>query len=71
MNHKIKVQITNEFGHSELLMSPAETAEAIQERPDGHWVYIDSTLVHDADAVDTCQLESASGVQIFPGVVGG
>ena len=44
MSHKIKVQLADKSGHSQMLMSPAETVETIQQNSSS-WVYADNQLV--------------------------
>ena len=44
MEHKISVQIVDKTGHTQLMLSPAETVEAIQQNSSA-WVYADNKLV--------------------------
>ena len=69
MTHTIKVQLADKSGHSELLMSPAETVETIQQNSSS-WIYADNQLVQ-ADQVDEANLSTVSSVRILPGLVGG
>ena len=69
MSHKIKVQLADKSGHSQTLMSPAETVETIQQNSSS-WVYADNQLVQ-ADQVDEANLSTVSKVKILPALVGG
>ena len=69
MTHSIKVQLADKSGHSTMLMSPAETAETIQQNSSS-WIYADNQLVQ-ADQMDEANLSTVSSVRILPGLVGG
>ncbi len=70
MVHMIKVQIADKTGHmEELEMSPAETAELVQENS-SMWTYVDNTLVQ-ASQIDETNLSTAGTVRMLPGLVGG
>ena len=70
MSTMIKVQLSDENGHTELLMSPAETAEVIQENSVGAWIFADNAMVT-ADQMDEANLSTVSSVRIVPSLVGG
>ena len=70
MSTMIKVQLSDENGHTELMMSPAETAEVIQENSAGAWIFADNAMVN-ADQLDEANLSSVSSVRIVPSLVGG
>jgi hypothetical protein len=69
MEHVISVQFADKSGQQNLLLSPAETAELIQENASS-WAYVDSTLVQ-ANQIDETNLSTVSSVRILPGLVGG
>ena len=69
MSTLIKVQLSDGNGHTELLMSPAETAETIQQNSSA-WIYADNQLVQ-PDQMDEANLSTVSSVRILPGLVGG
>ena len=70
MSTMIKVQLSDENGHTELMMSPAETAEVIQENSVGAWIFADNAMVN-ADQMDEANLSTVSSVRIVPSLVGG
>ena len=70
MSHLIKVQLSDGNGHTELMMSPAETAEVIQENAAGAWIFADNAMVT-ADQMDEANLSTVSSVRIVPSLVGG
>ena len=70
MSTMIKVQLSDENGHTQLMMSPAETAEVIQENSVGAWIFADNAMVN-ADQLDEANLSSVSSVRIVPSLVGG
>ena len=70
MSTMIKVQLSDENGHTELMMSPAETAEVIQENSVGAWIFADNAMVN-ADQLDEANLSTVSSVRIVPSFVGG
>jgi hypothetical protein len=51
-------------------MSPAETAEVIQENSAGAWIFADNAMVS-ADQMDEANLSTVSSVRIVPSLVGG
>ncbi len=67
--HQIKVQLSNKSGHSQMLLSPAETVETIQQNSSA-WVYADNQKI-DPDQVDEANLSTVSSVRIVSGLVGG
>tara|TARA_B100002052_G_C15402242_1_gene384551 strand:- start:44 stop:256 length:213 start_codon:yes stop_codon:yes gene_type:complete len=69
MDHMIKVQLADKTGHTQMMLSPAQTVETIQNNS-GAWVYADNRLVQ-ADQVDEANLSTVSSVRILPGLVGG
>ena len=69
MEHMIKVQITDKTGQTDLILSPAETVEAIQQNSSS-WVYADNRMVQ-PNQVDEANLSTVSSVRIVPGLVGG
>ncbi|MBJ84003.1 MAG: hypothetical protein CMB52_00580 [Euryarchaeota archaeon] len=69
MEHKISVQIADKTGHTQLMLSPAETVEAIQQNSSA-WIYADNKLVQPS-MVDEENLTTVSSVRILPGLVGG
>ena len=69
MEHKITVEFADKSGQSTQLMSPAETAEFIQENASS-WAYVDNSLVQ-ANQADEAFLSNVSSVRILPGLVGG
>ena len=71
MSSLIKVQLSDGNGHTEILMSPAETAEVIQENSaQGAWIFADNAMVS-ADQMDEVNLSTVSSVRIVPSLVGG
>ena len=69
MDHMIKVQLADKTGHTQMMLSPSQTVETIQNNS-GAWVYADNRLVQ-ADQVDEANLSTVSSVRILPGLVGG
>ena len=69
MDHMITVQLADKTGHTQMMLSPAQTVETIQNNS-GAWVYADNRLVQ-ADQVDEANLSTVSSVRILPGLVGG
>ena len=69
MEHMIKVQITDKTGQTDLILSPAETVEAIQQNSSS-WVHADNRMVQ-PNQVDEANLSTVSSVRIVPGLVGG
>ena len=69
MNHTIKVQLADKTGHTQMLLSPAETVETIQQNS-GNWIYADNQLIQ-ADQVNEDNLSTVASVRILPGLVGG
>jgi len=69
MTHTIKVQLADKTGHTQMLLSPAETAEKIQQNSSS-WIYADNQLVQ-ADQMNEANLSTVSSVRILPGLVGG
>ena len=67
--HQIKVQLSDKNGHSQMLLSPAETVETIQQNSSS-WVYADNSLI-DPGQVDEANLSTVSSVRIVSGLVGG
>ena len=67
--HQIKVQLSDKNGHSQMLLSPAETVETIQQNSSS-WVYADNQKI-DPDQVDEANLSTVSSVRIVSGLVGG
>ena len=70
MSTLIKVQLSDGNGHTELLMSPAETADLIQENSAGAWIFADNAMVS-AGQMDEANLSTVSSVRIVPSLVGG
>ena len=69
MDHMITVQLADKTGHTQMLLSPADTVETIQQNS-GAWVYADNQLIQ-ADQVNEDNLSTVSSVRILPGLVGG
>ena len=69
MDHMIKVQLADKTGHTQMMLSPAQTVETIQNNS-GAWVYADNRLVQ-ADQVDEANLSTVSSVRILPALVVG
>ena len=69
MDHMIKVQLADKTGHTQMMLSPAQTVETIQNNS-GAWVYADNRLVQ-PDQVDEANLSTVSSVRILPALVGG
>ena len=69
MDHMIKVQLADKTGHTQMMLSPAQTVETIQNNS-GAWVYADNRLVQ-ADQVDEANLSTVSSVRILPALGGG
>ena len=67
--HQIKVQLSDKNGHSQMLLSPAETVETIQQNSSA-WVYADNQKI-DPGQVDEANLSTVSSVRIVSGLVGG
>ena len=71
MTHMITVQLADKTGHTQMMLSPADTVEAIQQNSGaGAWVYADNQLIQ-ADQVNEDNLSTVSSVRILPGLVGG
>jgi hypothetical protein len=66
---QIKVQLSDKNGHSQMLLSPAETVETIKQNSSS-WVYADNQKI-DPDQVDEANLSTVSSVRIVSGLVGG
>ena len=69
MEHKIKVQITDKTGQTDLVLSPAETVETIQQNSSS-WIYADNMMIEPGQ-VDEANLSTVQKVRIVPGLVGG
>ena len=69
MDHIITVQLADKTGHTQMLLSPAETVETIQQNS-GNWIYADNQLIQ-AHQVNEDNLSTVSSVRILPGLVGG
>lgn len=69
MDHMIKVQLADKTGHSQMMLSPADTVETIQQNS-GAWIYADNQLIQ-ANQVNEENLSTVSSVRILPGLVGG
>ena len=69
MDHMIKVQLADKTGHSQMMLSPADTVETIQQNS-GAWIYADNKLIQ-AEQVNEENLSTVSSVRILPGLVGG
>ena len=69
MEHKIEVQITDKTGQTDLVLSPAETVETIQQNSSS-WIYVDNSLT-DPGQIDEANLSTVESVRIMPGLVGG
>jgi len=67
--HQIKVQLSDKNGHSQMLLSPAETVETIKQNSSS-WVYADNQKI-DPGQVDEANLSTVSSVRIMSGLVGG
>ena len=70
---KICVQITDQFGHSEMILTQAEALELIEEKSD-HWIFMDGRLVDAATIakVDWANMaKNETTLQLSPGLVGG
>jgi hypothetical protein len=67
--HQIKVQLSDKNGHSQMLLSPAETVETIKQNSSS-WVYADNQKI-DPGQVDEANLSTVSSVRIVSGLVGG
>ncbi len=67
--HQIKIQLSDKNGHSQMLLSPAETVETIKQNSSS-WVYADNQKI-DPDQVDEANLSTVSSVRIVSGLVGG
>ena len=69
MDHMIKVQLADKTGHTQMMLSPADTVETIQQNS-GAWIYADNQLIQ-ANQVNEENLSTVSSVRILPGLVGG
>jgi hypothetical protein len=69
MDHLIKVQLADKDGHTELMLSPAETVETLQQNS-SQWVFADGHMVN-ANQIDEANLSTVSTVRVLPGLVGG
>jgi hypothetical protein len=69
MTHSIMVQLADKNGHSEMLMSPAETVDLVQQHSES-WVFADNQMVQ-GDQLNEASLATVSNVRILPGLVGG
>ena len=70
---KICVQIADQFGHSEMIMTQSEALELIEQKSD-HWIFMDGCLVDAATIVDADWDNMAKNetiLQLSPGLVGG
>tara|TARA_B100000686_G_scaffold311125_1_gene354477 strand:+ start:249 stop:464 length:216 start_codon:yes stop_codon:yes gene_type:complete len=71
MDHMITVQLADTTGHTTMMLSPADTVEAIQQNSGGGaWIYADNQLIQ-ANQVNEENLSTVSSVRILPGLVGG
>ena len=71
MDHMITVQLADTTGHPEMMLSQADTVEAIQQNSGGGaWIYADNQLIQ-AGQVNEENLSTVSSVRILPGLVGG
>ena len=69
MDHMITVQLADKTGHTQMMLSPADTVETIQQNS-GAWIYADNQLIQ-ANQVNEENLSTVSSVRILPGLVGG
>ena len=69
MEHMISVQLADKTGHTQMMLSPADTVETIQQN-EGAWIYADNQLIQ-ASQVNEDNLSTVSSVRILPGLVGG
>ena len=69
MEHMISVQLADKTGHTQMMLSPADTVETIQQH-EGAWIYADNQLIQ-ASQVNEDNLSTVSSVRILPGLVGG
>ena len=69
MDNMIKDQLADKTGHSQMMLSPADTVETIQQNS-GAWIYADNQLIQ-ANQVNEENLSTVSSVRILPGLVGG
>ena len=71
MDHMITVQLADKTGHTQMLLSPADTVDAIQlNSGGGAWIYADNQLIQAAQVIEE-NLSMVSSVRILPGLVGG
>jgi len=70
---KVCVQIADQFGHSEMIMTQPETLELIEQKSD-HWIFMDGRLVDAATIAEANWSKMAKNettLQLSPGLVGG
>jgi hypothetical protein len=70
---KICVQIADQFGHSEMIMTQPEALELIEQKSD-HWIFMDGRLVDAATIANADWANMAKNettLQLSPGLVGG
>ena len=63
------VQITDRFGHSEVVMTKAQIVDKASQNND-LWVFVNNQLVNTADLADL-NMEVGSSVRMAPGIIGG
>ena len=63
------VQITDQSGHSEVVMTQAEIVDKATQNNE-LWVFVNDQLVNTADIADM-NMEAGSSVRMAPGIIGG
>ena len=69
MDHIITVQLADKNGHTQMMLTPSQTVETVQQNS-AAWIYADNQLIQ-ADQVNEDNLSTVSSVRILPGLVGG
>lgn len=66
----MKLKILDRTGHTEQVLCAEEAIEAIRERPDGEWVFVDGQYLVLGE-ITTERLEDASEVIVTPSLQAG
>jgi hypothetical protein len=66
---KFLVEVADESGHSEVMMSQAELAEKATQN-NGSWVFVDNTMVAASD-IAAMDFSAVQNIRMVPPLVGG
>jgi len=66
---KFLVEVADESGHSEVMMSQAELAEKATQN-NGSWVFVDNTMVAASD-ITAMDFSAVQNIRMVPPLVGG